>query len=211
MEENTAMQTGLLELIAVVFFISLSGVMAPGPLFAAAVSEGRTNRYSGFLISSGHAIVEIPIILILFFFGGLVVFKDLKTVISLVGGSFLIFMAYKEIKSKKTEVGVSSTSIRALITGSAMSLANPYFLMWWMSVGFVLTLKASAFGMLGLVVFIVVHEACDFGWLGFVSYTSNRASEMWNKSQKILSLMSAAIFTVFGIYFLYSGLEELIL
>jgi len=55
--------------LGTVMLISLSGVMAPGPLFAAAVSEGRKNMFSGFVISAGHAAVEIPLIIALFLFG----------------------------------------------------------------------------------------------------------------------------------------------
>ncbi|MDD4289511.1 MAG: LysE family transporter, partial [Atribacterota bacterium] len=47
--------------------ISLSGVMAPGPITAMTVSKGTQNPHSGPMIAIGHGIVELPLILIIFF------------------------------------------------------------------------------------------------------------------------------------------------
>ena len=56
----------LFSFILTVIFISLSGVLMPGPIFATAMSEGRSNKHAGIFIAGGHAIVEIPLIIILF-------------------------------------------------------------------------------------------------------------------------------------------------
>jgi threonine/homoserine/homoserine lactone efflux protein len=112
----------VLEFILIVILISLSGVMAPGPLFATAVSEGRYNKFSGLLISTGHAIVEVPIIIALFFFGALFTGEFLKSVVGIIGGAFLIYMAFMEINSKKREFNGKRTSIRAIITAQQCPL-----------------------------------------------------------------------------------------
>jgi threonine/homoserine/homoserine lactone efflux protein len=80
--------------IASVVLISLSGVLAPGPVFAAAIAEGRTNRYAGFHITAGHAVVEIPLIMALAAFGTLAATENLRTAVSLAGGAVLLYLAY---------------------------------------------------------------------------------------------------------------------
>ncbi|MFA7486297.1 MAG: lysine transporter LysE, partial [Phycisphaerae bacterium] len=53
-----------------VFVISLSGVLAPGPVTTAAIALGSRNKFAGFLIGIGHVIVELPVIIILIFGAG---------------------------------------------------------------------------------------------------------------------------------------------
>ena len=50
--------------------ISLSGVMAPGPMTAAAVGAGSESPRAGALLAVGHGIVEFPLMVaILYGFG----------------------------------------------------------------------------------------------------------------------------------------------
>jgi len=82
--------------LASVVLISLSGVLAPGPLLAATIAEGRTNRFAGFFITLGHALFEIPIILGLFVFGTVAASQSLQSAIGLIGGIVLLFFAYRD-------------------------------------------------------------------------------------------------------------------
>jgi len=194
---------GITEFLAAVILISLSGVMVPGPLFAVTVAEGRSKATSGFTISIGHAIVEIPIILLLFLFGSLVMEDSIKKVVSLLGGIVLVYFALNEIKNFGKYA--NSSRYRGLMAGILMSLFNPCFIVWWFTVGFALVLMAASFGITGILMFIAVHELCDFLWLGFVSYSSNKTVNLWGaKASKVLSVFSISIFLIFGAYFILS-------
>ena len=201
--------------IATVVLISLSGVLAPGPLFAVTIAEGRKNPLAGFYISAGHAIVEIPIIMALFVFGTAAGIGYVKAIIALLGGFVLLYFAYNELKpqgQKKFALnGALQKSVRSTIAGIAMSALNPYFLVWWLTVGLNLIFQSVNFGYIGLLAFVVAHEACDFGWLGFVSFTSGKVSRIWGKkAENILKIVSVGILLVFGVYFVYSGVLELL-
>jgi len=196
--------------IATVILISLSGVMAPGPLFAATIAEGRRNKFAGVLISLGHATVEIPIIIILFLFGTVIATESVKAVVGFLGGIVLLFLAYLELKSFSSN-GAEGRSIRGFLTGVVMSSFNPYFIIWWLTIGFALVMQSIQYGLIGLLIFIIVHEFCDFSWLAFVAYTSNKASHIWGKrAQKILTVVSVSIFVVFGVWFLITGISTLL-
>ena len=55
-----------------VVLISLSGVMAPGPITVMTLSKGTESPYAGVFVALGHGLVEIPlIILISCGFGGI--------------------------------------------------------------------------------------------------------------------------------------------
>jgi len=47
--------------------ISLSGVMLPGPLTAVTIAKGYRNQNAGSLIALGHAIIEIPLMALVYF------------------------------------------------------------------------------------------------------------------------------------------------
>lgn len=190
-----------------VVLISLSGVLAPGPLLAATIAEGRTNRFAGLFITLGHAIFEVPIIIGLFLFGTVAATSSLRSAIGLIGGIVLLYYAYRELQSSPEEVRPA----RGVFTGIAMSSLNPYFIVWWLTVGFHLVLQSTAFGLLGIGLFIIAHEACDGAWLGFVAYMSHKSSQTFGpKAARTLSLISVTILVVFGGYFIVSGAQGLL-
>ena len=47
--------------------ISLSGVMAPGPMTAFAVGKGSESPHAGALIAIGHGIVEVSLMISVFY------------------------------------------------------------------------------------------------------------------------------------------------
>jgi len=190
--------------LASVVLISLSGVLAPGPLLAATMAEGKTNRYAGFFISLGHASVEIPIIIGLFLFGSVAITENVKSAIGIVGGIVLLYFAYNEYASKS-----ETMPVKGFVSGILMSSLNPYFIIWWLTIGFHLILQSIEFGALGLASFIVAHEICDFSWLGAISMMTFKSTKsLGAKAERTLTLISVVILLVFGAYFVYSGLSS---
>ena len=45
--------------------ISLSGVLAPGPMTAATLAAGTRSRHAGAIIALGHGVVEFPLMLVI--------------------------------------------------------------------------------------------------------------------------------------------------
>jgi threonine/homoserine/homoserine lactone efflux protein len=79
-----------------VIFVSPSGVLSPGPLFFANLIYGsKLGYYSGIKIASGHAIVELPLIVLLaleiFGFSSFMFNEESTSVIGLIGGTAIIF------------------------------------------------------------------------------------------------------------------------
>ena len=174
----------------------------PGPIFANAIYEGRKNKFAGLKISTGHAIVEVPIIVALFFIGAFEFPGFIKALISLAGGVFLLYMALTSFKNKERKV------VKGIIAGILLSSLNPYFILWWLTVGLNLAIKATYFGIIGLISLIIFHESCDFSWYGFITYLSNKGAR-FQKMEKIAALISFSLLMLFGIYFIYAGITSL--
>ncbi len=190
-----------------VILISFSGVMQPGPVTAATVSMGAENKYAGLLIAVGHGIVEFPL-MILIVCGMDVILKSQVTqmVIGLVGGSLLLFMAYQtkaSIANLSDEQKVKSNH-RPILTGIVLTAGNPYFLLWWATVGLAMATAASKFGVWAFAMFAIIHWLCDCVWLQILSMAGFHGSRLMGvKLQKaVLCVCGVALF-FFGVYFIW--------
>ena len=191
-----------LTFILTVLLISLSGVLMPGPVFATAIAEGRKNKHAGLLIATGHAIIEVPIIMALFFIGAFQLDALMRGAIGMAGGMVLIYFAISSLKEGEGD----KLKLRGIIAGITLSSLNPYFIMWWITVGLVLAIKATFFGFIGLISLIFFHEICDFTWYEFVTLLSNKGAG-FNRVEKFLSIASFSLMVFFGMYFLFDGIK----
>lgn len=188
--------------------ISLSGVMAPGPITAVTVSKGTNNPYSGPMIAIGHGLVEFPLILLIIFgFGQFLEIAWVKVAIGILGGLFLLKMGIGLIKSIFNSQTVrSQDNYTPLQAGVVLSIANPYFLIWWATIGAMLISGAYQFGLWGLVAFAVVHWSCDFIWYSFLSSLSFKGGQFFGeKLQHILFAVCGVFLLFFSGKFIYDA------
>ena len=188
--------------------ISLSGVMAPGPITAVTVSKGTKSPHVGALIALGHGIVEIPLmILILYGFGEILKIPYIKAIIGLLGGLFLLKMGLDLLKGiKQTKIDSSNDPRSPLMAGIILSLANPYFLIWWATIGSILIFRSITFGLLGFVIFMILHWSCDFFWCYFLSALSFKGGQFFGKRlQQVLFLICGIFLLFFSSKFIYDA------
>ncbi len=204
----------LLFFLAKVVGISLSGVMAPGPVTAAAIAMGARNRFAGVLMAIGHGIVEFPLIILITLGMGVILESSAtKIVIGFAGGVFLLFMAIQMMRdlsvTEDREVKVTSSS--PLVAGIILSGGNPLFLIWWASVGLNLAITAAGFGIWAFVLFAIVHWLCDLIWLSALSLASFKGSVLLGprRQKKVLLVCSLALFG-FGLFFIYNAASTLV-
>lgn len=195
--------------------ISLSGVMTPGPVFAATVARGWKSKFAGPFIAIGHAIVEIPIMLLIYFgFYSFFQSQSIKIILGLVGGIVLIYMGRGIFNLKKSDAGKikdNDPSSRTTVAGAITSLFNPYFILWWVTVGAALIMRSTAFGILGFALFGIVHWLCDLVWYSVVSYGVHRSKRVWGrKIQLILYGVSSGLLFGFGVWFIISSFKWMI-
>lgn len=161
------------------------------------------------MIALGHAIVEIPLILLLVAgVGGLLQSPAARAGIGLAGGSVLLLMGVQLLLSlRNPNVGSAAPVQRhPLLIGIVLTAANPYFLVWWATVGLALATKAVMFGALVLVLFAIVHWLCDLVWLEVLSVAGFKGSEVFGKrAQTVVSAICGTVLVGFGAMFLYDA------
>ena len=190
-----------------VIFISLSGVMAPGPLFAVTIAKSFKDKMAGVLISFGHGVIEFPLMFLIYFGFTLLEPESLThKMISLVGGLILIYMGIQMLKTRKETATESSYSkYGSLVSGILATGANPYFILWWFTNGAALVINASIFGFFGVLIFAITHWSCDLLWNTFVSLTVFKSKRFWTKRvHEIVFGFCVLVFIGFGAWFVIS-------
>ena len=197
-----------------VFVVSLSGALQPGPVTATAISLGARNRWAGTLLAVGHGIVEFPLmVLIVLGLGEFFQKVAVKIVIGSAGGVVLLFMAYSMFKTAAHAVAAQAGPAKAkpVLAGIVLTATNPYFLIWWTTVGLGFALTATNFGLHAFVLFVVVHWLVDFAWVTLLSFASFHGKTLLGpKPLEITLKICAAAMLVFGLFFLQSSVTLLI-
>jgi len=203
----------LLPIILSVIVISLSGVMTPGPMFAVTVAKSYRSPWAGVQFSLGHAVVEVPIILLIYFgFSRFFENNIVQIVLSIIGGAMIIWMGISMFRARREVVDSGKDLAYGGVTaGIIMSISNPFFLLWWATVGITLVMKFVEFGTVGLPVFIMTHWTCDLIWLSIVSLVIYRTKTLWGKKfQTAIFVVCSLLLLGFGAWFIVSGVQQII-
>jgi threonine/homoserine/homoserine lactone efflux protein len=204
--------TSLLEFATTVIIISVSGVMSPGPLFAANVVYGTKSGWkSGIKMAYGHTLVELPLVILLGIgavsLGALPQFREY---ISILGAVSLFAFAALQIRTTyKSSASGLSTKYGPFIMGILLSALNPFFLIWWFTIGFKLVSDAIAlYSFIGIGIMFGFHIWMDYAWLGTVGFLSKRGKSILStKNYKIFMIVLGGILVYFGINFLIQAMH----
>ena len=185
--------------------VSLSGVMAPGPVTAATLAAGTRRRHAGGLIAVGHGVVELPLmVLIVLGMGRLFESRAATIGIGLVGGGFLLLLGVQMLRALGARVDPAGKygTMNPVWIGVILTGGNPYFLLWWATVGLALSSKALAFGRLAFALFALVHWLCDLVWLEALSWASFEGSRLLGeRSQRVVLAICGVALLVVGALF----------
>ncbi len=199
------------------FIIALSGALMPGPVLTVTISESaRRGALAGPLMIFGHGMLEL--ILVLALISGLAPFfsrEDVFVVVSLLGGAILFSMAclmFKDLPSLKLQLDGSDEKPRSLVlSGILLSLANPYWLIWWATIGLGYIMYSVKFGIFGIVAFFTGHILADLAWYSLVSFGIAKGRSFFtDRFYRGLIGACASFLCVFSFYFIYSGLEKVL-
>src|SRR3989442_4535027 len=197
----------LLEFAATVITISVSGVMSPGPLFAANVVYGIKGGWkTGLKLAYGHTIVELPLV-ILTGAGAisLSALPQFREYVSILGALSLFGFAGLQIRNVlKRSSSKYSPQHGPFLAGIHLTALNPYYLVWWFTIGFKLISDALLlYSLIGIGVMFGFHIWMDYAWLGTVGYFSGQGKKIFSaQNYKIFMLAISAILIYFGIVFL---------
>jgi threonine/homoserine/homoserine lactone efflux protein len=198
------------------FLIALSGAIVPGPVLSVTISESaKGNFWAGPMIVSGHGVLEIVLIgLLAAGFADLINNTKLLSIIGIVGGSYLLLLAFSMLKNvKKMSMEISdghSVWGGPFMAGILTSLANPYWIIWWATIGLGYVIVSMKFGLTGLIVFFIGHILADFSWYSMVSLIVSKGRGFISSRVYRRIIGACAVMLIFfGIIFSGWGIKQL--
>lgn len=205
---------GIILFTATSFVVGLSGAMVPGPMLTVTISDSlKKGVTAGPKIVIGHILVEFLLILLIFaglgwlFGSGIAI-----VVIGIIGGSIMVIMGFQmAISSNSLEDlhknSENSKGYSPVLNGILTSISNPYFFIWWATVGWAFMLKGIELaGILGVVGFLTGHWFSDLGWFSTVSFFTTKGSNiMKDNHYKIIMSVSGIFLMALGVYFMISS------
>lgn len=197
------------------FVVGLSGALVPGPMFTVTISDSlKIGSKAGPLIVVGHFIVEIAVMLLIIAgLGWLIGSSSAVFIIGILGGFVMICIGYRIFGSspdlKNIDVDPSKKGYSPVVDGILTSVSNPYFFLWWATIGWAFMLKGFEIaGFLGFLGFVIGHWASDLGWFSTLSYFTSRGSRVMTENHyKLIMNVSGIFLILLGIYFVLNSLK----
>jgi len=211
-----------LELIQLFFsamLVGFSGALVPGPMFTLVITRvAQKGFWASVFIVVGHAIAELAVLVIFLF--GLIKYLQNEIVIKVIGilgGIGVLYLAYDMISSsirnkvriefdlqEKEKNSKSKKNIFIFFQGFLVSLINPYWYLWWVTIGAAFLLKSADFGNYGTFVFYIGHISSDFIWYLFIGFIVSKGKKIINqKAYRVL-------FFICGLFLVYLGIKFII-
>lgn len=212
----------LTRVLVLAFVVGLTGAMMPGSMLALVVAETRRHGvWAGPLVVIGHMFLEIVVIVALLAGLGRFLAQPLfHLIISVPGGILLVVMAIGLLRSG-TEQGLTepaSSVGRAgkatpILGGILTSIANPYFTIWWATVGLAMITDAVAVlpnRWLAAGAFFTGHILSDAAWYTLVSFSlaAGRRRVIPPRAYTVTIRLAAIMVKLLGIYYVYSGVRR---
>jgi len=205
----------LFNFVITVIILSLSGALAPGPLFFVTLTHGiRSGVKSGITFSIAHTIIEFTLVMLLAL-GLLSVVNEpsVKLTLGAIGGLSLIIFGAIQIRSSLRAVKETTTkpgSTRNLfLIGLVLTGLNPYFIIWWLTIGANLIFLSLEFaGLIGVVFMYLCHVWVDFAWLTMVAGFAKRSAKFLRfKGYRLMIVVFGVVLIYFGISFLIDAIQ----
>lgn len=218
----------ILALFAMVVLVSSSGALSPGPLTVATIRYSiERGGSSGLIISLGHMTFELPLVVAIS--AGVASFIDSPTVklsIGLAGSAALIVFGLLQSipllragrrsgpsdpdQQASTDKWYSVVAkigwFQAFLLGFTFTALNPYFIMWWMTIGLTLITSFLAYASLaGVLLMYLFHVWIDYAWLGLLSVlTSKSRGFLKSVYLRYVSLALSTLLVLLGVYQMFS-------
>jgi len=202
----------LLKTFGSAFATGFSGAIAPGPLLIVCAYQTLSAGFAaGMTTVVGHAATEL--VLVAAMLGGLAaflkgrprVFRIVKGCagVVLLGLGVLMVVSAPSARLQLTGDAPGAAAAWPLLMGAVVSIGNPYFVLWWATVGLGLLANAARSGRSAVAAFYVGHILSDFAWFAFVagSLALGRKAILGQTSFRVLLALSGAFMIAFGMYF----------
>ena len=186
--------------------IGFTGALAPGPTLVATINASLKGDWTaGLRITFGHMIAETAIFLLIVL-GFATIALPYTSVIAVVGGAALVVFGIMTVSGSRTAVLRAAPEEQAsgpVVAGLMTSVANPYFWIWWLTIGSVMVLQGLEGGIILAGAFMIGHWSADASWYLVVSTGFSKGKTIFPDSVYRKAILCCGAFLIlFGVYYL---------
>jgi threonine/homoserine/homoserine lactone efflux protein len=163
------------------------------------------------LIVIGHAILEAALVVAVVL--GLSRFLTHSVTVigmSLIGGIVMAWAGWSMMRCARTitwgQAARSSPALHPVATGIVVSLSNPYWTIWWATIGLTYLMIGLQFGTAGVIAFLAGHLLADLTWYSLVSIGVAKGRNLLPEGayRRVAALCAVAV-VGFGCWFIATG------
>jgi threonine/homoserine/homoserine lactone efflux protein len=198
------------------FIVALSGALMPGPMLTVTISQAATRGWIvGPLVVLGHGILELSLVVaIAYGLGQFLARASVIGTIGVVGGIVLLWMGGSMVRNARKvslvlEGKKGTASLHPVWAGILSSLSNPYWTVWWATIGLSYIAFSMKYGTLGISFFFTGHILADLVWYAFVAALIY-FGKLWvgDRGFRAVIALCGILLLIFGAYFGYSGIKN---
>jgi threonine/homoserine/homoserine lactone efflux protein len=131
-------------------------------------------------------------------------------VISLLGGLFILHLAYGSLKIKKLDEPSRDVTAQSISKGILVNALSPHPYIFWMTVGTPLILKAIGEGWIGSFMFVVTFFTCLVGSKVLLAVVSGKSRHLLSdRLYRTIMRLLGLLLAVFAVLLLKEGLDLL--
>jgi len=171
----------------------------------------------GPLVVLGHGILEVCLVVaVVLGLGKLLVRNSVLGWIGVLGGAVLVWMAWGMLRSVRglslsTATDGGERRRHPVLAGILTSLSNPYWAVWWATIGLGYIALSLKLGTVGLLAFYCGHILSDLAWYGAISLSLVLGHRLLtDRAYRGLVAACAVFLFGFGLYFGYAGVRALV-
>lgn len=208
--EYNGIMIGALETLVLAFLIGLTGAVAPGPTLVATIQASIRGGWTmGPKVTVGHMAIETAIFFLILLGFSTAALTYSRPAAMLGGVALLTFgiLTARESRYAHLDQQPTTPTGNPYLAGMVTGVTNPYFWIWWLTIGSTLVMEALESGILLAFLFMVGHWSADAGWLTVVAGGVHRGRTILStrRYQQVLFLCGGFL-VLFGSYYLTTAL-----
>jgi threonine/homoserine/homoserine lactone efflux protein len=190
----------------------LSSGLSPGPLLTLVISETLKHGFKeGVKIAIAPLLSDLPIVLVtITVLSYLSDIQPVLGVISLLGGAFLVYLAYEGLSFKGADIDSMDVAPQSVKKGVITNFLNPSPYLFWFSIGAPTVVKAMDFGFASASLFIICFYVTLVGSKVMVALAVGRSRNFLNSEYYLYTIRSLGIvMLIFALLFIKNGIKYL--